>query len=106
MCPTQGAVQRLIWYCRQGRVRLANSLSVQLRSGKARDRAFSVTWTAPVEAKGPKYSPGMSRAPRCLVMRGKGLRSEEHTSELQSLMRISYAVFSLKKQKQHTTINE
>src|SRR3546814_8739041 len=30
-------------------------------------------------------------------------RSEEHTSELQSLMRISYAVFCLKKQ--HTTIN-
>src|SRR3546814_5574899 len=28
------------------------------------------------------------------------LRSEEHTSELQSLMRISYAVFCLKKQKQ------
>src|SRR3546814_9235216 len=26
-----------------------------------------------------------------------GLRSEEHTSELQSLMRISYAVFCLKK---------
>src|SRR3546814_5687853 len=37
------------------------------------------------------------------------IRSEEHTSELQSLMRISYAVFCLKKQKndknttQHTT---
>src|SRR3546814_1043878 len=30
-----------------------------------------------------------------------GRRSEEHTSELQSLMRISYAVFCLKK-KQHT----
>src|SRR3546814_7654610 len=30
-------------------------------------------------------------------------RSEEHTSELQSLMRISYAVFCLKK-KNHTTI--
>src|SRR3546814_3122532 len=29
------------------------------------------------------------------------LRSEEHTSELQSLMRISYAVFCLKKKKQH-----
>src|SRR3546814_4784323 len=27
----------------------------------------------------------------------KGIRSEEHTSELQSLMRISYAVFCLKK---------
>src|SRR3546814_10897277 len=32
-----------------------------------------------------------------------GLRSEEHTSELQSLMRISYAVFCLKKNKE--TIN-
>src|SRR3546814_8393138 len=29
-------------------------------------------------------------------------RSEEHTSELQSLMRISYAVFCLQKKKQHT----
>src|SRR3546814_5719856 len=33
-----------------------------------------------------------------------GLRSEEHTSELQSLMRISYAVFCLKKKKKKTTI--
>src|SRR3546814_4376993 len=31
-----------------------------------------------------------------------GDRSEEHTSELQSLMRISYAVFCLKKKKQTT----
>src|SRR3546814_8560212 len=31
-----------------------------------------------------------------LVDRGIGVRSEEHTSELQSLMRISYAVFCLK----------
>src|SRR3546814_4407039 len=31
-------------------------------------------------------------------------RSEEHTSELQSLMRISYAVFCLKKQKTQNTI--
>src|SRR3546814_1921925 len=30
---------------------------------------------------------------------GERLRSEEHTSELQSLMRISYAVFCLKKKK-------
>src|SRR3546814_15003974 len=32
-----------------------------------------------------------------------GLRSEEHTSELQSLMRISYAVFCLKKKKHKNT---
>src|SRR3546814_8209973 len=31
-------------------------------------------------------------------------RSEEHTSELQSLMRISYAVFCLKKKKQNSNI--
>src|SRR3546814_10977712 len=33
-------------------------------------------------------------------------RSEEHTSELQSLMRISYAVFCLKKKKKNTRINK
>src|SRR3546814_3489188 len=38
---------------------------------------------------------------------GEFERSEEHTSELQSLMRISYAVFCLKKKKikQHTCIH-
>src|SRR3546814_8676752 len=35
-------------------------------------------------------------------MNAKGQRSEEHTSELQSLMRISYAVFCLKKTKTHS----
>src|SRR3546814_5730649 len=33
-------------------------------------------------------------------------RSEEHTSELQSLMRISYAVFCLKKKKKDKTLNQ
>src|SRR3546814_10585622 len=36
---------------------------------------------------------------RPLVQRLRGARSEEHTSELQSLMRNSYAVFCLKKKK-------
>src|SRR3546814_9363505 len=39
-------------------------------------------------------------------LRGLGLRSEEHTSELQSLMRISYAVFCLKKKRQKHTIGK
>src|SRR3546814_3719599 len=34
------------------------------------------------------------------------VRSEEHTSELQSLMRISYAVFCLKKKKQDKQITQ
>src|SRR3546814_4725738 len=33
-----------------------------------------------------------------------GIRSEEHTSELQSLMRISYAVFCLKKKNKNINI--
>src|SRR3546814_3912349 len=33
-------------------------------------------------------------------------RSEEHTSELQSLMRISYAVFCLKKKRRNTSAND
>src|SRR3546814_2391635 len=36
------------------------------------------------------------------VLNDHGLRSEEHTSELQSLMRISYAVFCLKKKNNPT----
>src|SRR3546814_6186944 len=41
-----------------------------------------------LDREGPRQKPGGGRN-----------RSEEHTSELQSLMRISYAVFSLKKKK-------
>src|SRR3546814_4035401 len=40
-----------------------------------------------------------------LVMSTFGHRSEEHTSELQSLMRISYAVCCLKKQNSHNQQN-
>src|SRR3546814_1036537 len=38
------------------------------------------------------------------VSRLRSTRSEEHTSELQSLMRISYAVFCLKKKNKKNTI--
>src|SRR3546814_6859678 len=47
---------------------------------------------------------GEGRVPR-LLQDGAVLRSEEHTSELQSLMRISYAVFCLKKKKTNIKIN-
>src|SRR3546814_9134055 len=49
-----------------------------------------------VELKGPRRRCGnLGRAAALATAR----RSEEHTSELQSLMRISYAVFCLKKKK-------
>src|SRR3546814_6337581 len=44
---------------------------------------------------------GISRQPLADPGGDSPFRSEEHTSELQSLMRISYAVFCLKKKKQH-----
>src|SRR3546814_4515400 len=45
-----------------------------------------------------------SFGPVTILVNNAGMegRSEEHTSELQSLMRISYAVFCLKKKRQHT----
>src|SRR3546814_1387107 len=47
-----------------------------------------------------------SKLYRCIfTLNGKNHRSEEHTSELQSLMRISYAVFCLKKKKTNKKIN-
>src|SRR3546814_3543321 len=46
--------------------------------------------------------PGIQRVILGVAIIAVILRSEEHTSELQSLMRISYAVFCLKKKNQHT----
>src|SRR3546814_3600096 len=45
-------------------------------------------------------------AGKCAAPTPPSARSEEHTSELQSLMRISYAVFCLKKKNKTTTNNE
>src|SRR3546814_1722679 len=51
-----------------------------------------------VEERALPSTPGATRKPFALLFRnGSSFRSEEHTSELQSLMRISYAVFCLKK---------
>src|SRR3546814_6699157 len=58
---------------------LIMAAAVQRNGTEAQKRAFL-----------PRFATGELRG-------GIGLRSEEHTSELQSLMRISYAVFCLKK---------
>src|SRR3546814_5261656 len=64
---------------------------------------------APWRAGDPERSlhgrPARERTRRARLLRPAahgGCRSEEHTSELQSLMRNSYAVFCLKKKKQLT----
>src|SRR3546814_5066376 len=49
--------------------------------------------------------PGALEIPGAIALAAESGRSEEHTSELQSLMRISYAVFCLKKKKHNTNTN-
>src|SRR3546814_4066727 len=50
-----------------------------------------------------KPAASRKRSPEVYALaQGKLARSEEHTSELQSLMRISYAVFCLKKNNNNT----
>src|SRR3546814_5265876 len=63
-------------------------------------RAFGPTLRRPARLSGLRAAkhPGAGR-PR---LQRQCRRSEEHTSELQSLMRISYAVFCLKKKKRTT----
>src|SRR3546814_2781860 len=48
-------------------------------------------------SRSAKAAKRLARPATRAVREGNGARSEEHTSELQSLMRISYAVFCLKK---------
>src|SRR3546814_2844056 len=60
----------------------------------ARDTAQRLSeWLAAVH---PRFV-GLTGPERAVAAATKAFRSEEHTSELQSLMRISYAVFCLKK---------
>src|SRR3546814_5481625 len=54
-------------------------------------------WIALISARNASRSFSFGSGIRSSAQRFLALRSEEHTSELQSLMRISYAVFCLKK---------
>src|SRR3546814_10707862 len=79
--------------CRRGRsLRPAARPRGRGREGRS-PCSLPTCWLAPLhrpDRRRMKPSGWMSRGP-------PGQRSEEHTSELQSLMRISYAVFCLKK---------
>src|SRR3546814_2343087 len=70
---------------------------------EARWQAALPLFSAPdVELVGAGPCPPGARPRRGMVRCQYPGRSEEHTSELQSLMRISYAVFCLKKKKEQT----
>src|SRR3546814_5867593 len=55
---------------------------------------------------GPRWTQAVAEHEEMLAALTARDRSEEHTSELQSLMRISYAVFCLKKKKHTNHTNE
>src|SRR3546814_3987220 len=78
-----------------GMVALGATVQVSLPPPKRFDRPrLIVPATAVSDILGKKAA---RAAPMLALAARSRLRSEEHTSELQSLMRISYAVFCLKK---------
>src|SRR3546814_10384390 len=92
---------------------------IKLRDGNGLDEEALVNARASlasviIEPATPKPLSGDSRFNRAALQTIRDIlvdalerthvaRSEEHTSELQSLMRISYAVFCLKKKNNHTS---
>src|SRR3546814_1326144 len=81
-----------------------------LSSGSAKRRSAATGGSVTRGSSGLGASPNIRRnAIAASAPKRAARRSEEHTSELQSLMRISYAVFCLKKKtqiKQHTRSKE
>src|SRR3546814_2366504 len=65
-------------------------------AGRDQDRALGARVGRGADHRHDRRAPGLVHQPAA------HLRSEEHTSELQSLMRISYAVFCLKKKTKYT----
>src|SRR3546814_10035847 len=77
---------------------LANSSDTAWVYGKTVDEPTMRIWSRASAMAGAAMTRPVRAATASLLLI-TGVRSEEHTSELQSLMRISYAVFCLKKKK-------
>src|SRR3546814_9720725 len=82
--------------------RQAGLLTAAIQQHPARARSEPER-TRPQRVEQTCQQPGCSSSLPNKQSKSHHLRSEEHTSELQSLMRISYAVFCLKKKYKTTT---
>src|SRR3546814_2416058 len=81
-------------------------LHISDTSHQSRHREATLVIEACMRSCRPRQVMPASAARACLPASPAFARSEEHTSELQSLMRISYAVFCLKKKNPlNTTTN-
>src|SRR3546814_3170680 len=85
----------------------------QRERARARGRVFPAQLRVAVAAKAAWCAERELRRDRAVAVEAAAVdahrvppRSEEHTSELQSLMRISYAVFCLKKKKNTENIHK
>src|SRR3546814_7068147 len=88
--------------CRR-RCRPASTLRTRWAPTRGIDIGIGVCSTLVATDK-PRRLSGRGEAVDPSVAGGGDDRSEEHTSELQSLMRISYAVFCLKKKKKNKRV--
>src|SRR3546814_3382572 len=70
-------------------------------TGTAPEHFNAISCSPTITAMSTNSSPGRGRRSGRAAIPRSPARSEEHTSELQSLMRISYAVFCLKKKNRH-----
>src|SRR3546814_6634058 len=87
---------------------LHDALPICLQVGKTRSLGQR-SWSRQSSRQVPASGKRRTRSPRRTAAFSKPTwrsrsRSEEHTSELQSLMRISYAVFCLKKKNNNTIL--
>src|SRR3546814_4230641 len=102
-CPGAGGRERPGRFRSAGRTGLAKPVREWQPASKPSDqpayRALDQTAASDPADDGGAISCRCDRASPSAAGDGSGARSEEHTSELQSLMRISYAVFCLKKKK-------
>src|SRR3546814_9304748 len=98
ICASHSAARRVIWRTNAGATHIFFSSIAMKRAASA--GCFLMTCATAVLMRVLPISAPWATAFSMPICRW---RSEEHTSELQSLMRISYAVFCLKKKKKDTT---
>src|SRR3546814_2632553 len=87
-----------------------NTIAAHVALGYRNTTDISFDLSAVALLGAPDRTPPAAPVPSATLLDESSVRSEEHTSELQSLMRISYAVFCLKKnnnaqQKKHSKDN-
>src|SRR3546814_9543755 len=101
-CLTPDATLRKLKFLGEGEhIPVPPGMLAQLTAGNAGNRAVQAAWRR-LRASGLSPAFDIKSLPQLGGLSLRRVGSEEHTSELQSLMRISYAVFCLKKKKTTT----